>query len=150
MLAAGLADVRIGDAHPLVGGGIAQHVLDELAVARLDLGAVVERAARLVQPVGEVVAELLELAQAQQPRAAAPVDAELDARARVSGDEGGGELGLDLGDLLAKRASGGKLVTLDDERRNRGNGRPTERFVDCCHNRPSRARVYCNKVVAHE
>jgi hypothetical protein len=90
--AAGLADVGVRDPDPRVLPGLEHHVLDEPAVARLDLGAVVERAARLAQPVREVVPQLLEVAQAQQSRAAAATDAELDARARIGGDERGGEL----------------------------------------------------------
>ena len=55
--------------------------------------------------LGEVVAHTLELAEREQARAAAAAHRPVDAGARVGGDEGLGELALELGDLVAQRAA---------------------------------------------
>jgi hypothetical protein len=79
VLAARLADVLVADPEPAVLAGRQQHLLDQAAVLFLGVGAVAERPPRLGDPLGELVAELLELAQGQHPgsaaRAHAPVEA---------------------------------------------------------------------------
>ena len=71
VLAAGLADVLVRHAHPPVGSGIEEHLLDQLPVALLHVGAVGEGAAAVLHTGRQVVAELLELGQGEKARAAA-------------------------------------------------------------------------------
>ncbi len=66
--AAGLAEVGAGDPHPLVLGGGGEHTLEQLAVARLQLGPAAQRPPRLRGPRGERVAHPLELGEAGDPR----------------------------------------------------------------------------------
>jgi hypothetical protein len=100
VLAAGLPDVGVRDSDPLVALGLELHLLDQAAVLLLDVGAVVQRAAGLRQPLREVVAELLELAERQDPRPAARADLPLEARAWIRRAEELRQLGLEPGDLL--------------------------------------------------
>jgi hypothetical protein len=110
VLAAGLADVLVGHPHPLEALRLEHHLLDQPAVLLLDVGAVAERAACVGDPVGQVVAELLELAQRQQARTAAGGDGELEALARPGGAEELRQLVLEASDLTQQRPPGGALV----------------------------------------
>jgi hypothetical protein len=61
VLAAGLADVLVVNAHPLVGGGIGGHLLDQFPVRLLDDGVVVEIRLDLLDAGGKTVSNLLQL-----------------------------------------------------------------------------------------
>ena len=61
------ADTRL----PAVTLGFEHHLLDQAAVLLLDPGAVRQRAARVRHVAGELVAELLQLGQREQPRSTA-------------------------------------------------------------------------------
>ena len=74
MLAAGLADVLVGDPHPFVRLGFEQHLLDPGSGALLDPGAVADAAAGVFHAVGELVAQLLQLGE-RRAAAARPRDA---------------------------------------------------------------------------
>ena len=77
----------------------------------LDLGALGDRGARVAEPLGQLVADPLELAEIEQPRLAARrIAAECQAAHLRSGHERVGELTLEAGDLCAQRPPGGALV----------------------------------------
>jgi hypothetical protein len=68
-----------------------------------------ERGLGRVQAGGEVVAQHLELAQVQQARTAAARNGDVDRVRGEAGDERGGEVALEPGDLVAQRAARGLL-----------------------------------------
>jgi hypothetical protein len=59
--AAGLADVGVGDAHPLVLGGGLEHAAQQLSVLGLELGLLAEGVASAGNSCGERVAHPLQL-----------------------------------------------------------------------------------------
>src|SRR5947207_3344077 len=69
---------------------------------------------------GVVVARALQLAEAEQARAAATRDRPVGVRAGIGGEECDGQLALELGDLVAERATGGDLVGFDNGRQDSG------------------------------
>src|SRR4051794_19821286 len=87
VLAALLADVLRRDTPPPVALRLEHHLLDQAPVAVLDPGAVGQRAAGIRDPARQLVAELLELRQRQQPR---PAAATADGRVRHVGARPGG------------------------------------------------------------
>ena len=110
--AAGLAELGARDALPAVLGGRAAHRGEALgggrALQRGDAG-------------GELVADRLELAEPEQPRAGRGRGgaAARGLAPREGGGERGGELALQPGDLLAQVAAGGGLGRRGDGRRAR-------------------------------
>ena len=70
MLAAELPDVLVEDADPLVGGGVGDHLLDQLAVARLDVDSVVQAPLDVLPSRPERIPYALELVHGQRPRSA--------------------------------------------------------------------------------
>lgn len=68
MAAARLAEVGARDAHPLEVLWASKHRLQQLAVASLELGALPQRAMRVLDPLGKSVANRLQLAQVQRSR----------------------------------------------------------------------------------
>jgi hypothetical protein len=93
-----------------VAAGVGVHRLEHGASDPLALGADGQGAPRSLQPVGQLVAQHLELAEAEQARAAAPGDDDVDRVGREAGDERVGELALEPRDLAPQRAAGGVLV----------------------------------------
>jgi hypothetical protein len=71
-----------------VTAGVEQHLLEQQAVGRLDLDLFRELPVGLLDAVGEVVAQALELAEREQSRAAAPGYVEVDPGPREGGYEG--------------------------------------------------------------
>lgn len=67
---AGLTDVGAGDPHPLVLGRRREHLLEQLSIARLQLILPVQGPARLGDPVGEGIADALQVLQPGHPRSA--------------------------------------------------------------------------------
>lgn len=70
--AAGFADLRAGDPHPLVLGRRVEHSPKQLAVASLEILALVEGLASHGDPLGQRIAHPLELFQPRDPRLARP------------------------------------------------------------------------------
>jgi len=66
--ATGLADVGIGDAHPLVLGGGVEHASQQLAVLSLQLLLLLEGQPGSRDPIRQGVAHALQLPQAGDPR----------------------------------------------------------------------------------
>ena len=114
---AGRAHVGPGQAHPLVARGLEHHALEQQAVLLLDLGAFADRPAGGVDPLREVVANLLQVSQAEHPRTAVRRHREIDPGAWIGGDKSVGELALERGDLLAQGPSRRSLVDLDNQRK---------------------------------
>ncbi len=116
MAAAGLADRLVRDPQPLVGGRVGDHVLDQLAVLLLDVGAVTELGARRREAVGDRVADLLELGDAEHTRPAGGGYAPLDPDPRERGPEQPAELGLHAPDLAAQVGARAALLSLGEGR----------------------------------
>jgi hypothetical protein len=68
--AAGLADVLVGDPQPVVALGLGQHPFEKLAVAVLDVAAIGEDRPHVGDPAQQPVADLLQLGDPEQARAA--------------------------------------------------------------------------------
>jgi hypothetical protein len=100
VLAPRLADVLVGHPDPLVPVGLEQHLLDQLAVLLLDVSAVAESLAGLPHPFCELVAELLELNERQDPRASAGGNLPLESLAGPGRAKELGELLLQARHLL--------------------------------------------------
>lgn len=66
--AAGLADVGVGDPQPLVLGRRGQHPLQQLAVARLELGLLLQLPPRFTYPRHQRIADGLEIAEPEGAR----------------------------------------------------------------------------------
>jgi hypothetical protein len=128
VLAPGLADVLVADPLPAVLLGREQHLLDLAAVLLLDVGAVAQRAPRGLDPARELIAHVLQLAEAQQARAAGRGHGELHALARPARHEQGRQLALEPLDLIQQRAPGRALVDRD-VRREAGRRRGAEHRI---------------------
>jgi hypothetical protein len=115
--AAALADVVVGDDHPTVALGRGDHPLDEAAVRLLGLGPPRELGAGVAKPQRQGVAEPLELADREHPRAAERTDAPFDPPAREGGAEHVPELALDPADLAAQVGARAALGGLGRRRR---------------------------------
>lgn len=117
MAAARLADVGAADPQPLVLGRRREHPLEQLAVAGLQLGPFAQLDPRLGDPVGERVADRLQLAEAEHPRLGRE-----GRRPGVEADAGKGvgeeraELGFQAADLPPQLGAGKPLVAADAQR----------------------------------
>jgi hypothetical protein len=127
--AAGLADVLVGDSNPVVLLGLCDHPLEEFVVATLDLAIVVQQGAHVCDPAQEPIADLLQLADPEDPRAARRRHLVGEAAAREGGDEELRELELQTRNLTAQLNARGTLVSLQQpaeisgELRRYGSGR---------------------------
>ncbi len=111
--AAGKADVGAADPQPVVLLRGQQHALQKFAVGLLDGVAVGERAARLGGAPRERVAQLLQLAEPEDPRRTRGVDPmRHDDPAEALGDHPR-QLELELADLPAQLGAGKTLVYLE-------------------------------------
>lgn len=111
-----LADVGAGDPQPLVLGGSAQHPLEQLAVAGLELGSFLKAAARNADPGRERVADRLEVAETQRPwlaRESADAGVDLDTGKGVGEERA--ELRLETADLSPQLGARQPLVTVDPQ-----------------------------------
>jgi hypothetical protein len=109
--AAGLADVGIRDAHPLVLGGGVQHPLQQIAVLSLELGLVPEGPVGGRDPLCQGIAHPLQLPQVRDPRFAwRRSDDGLDLDPRKGLDHQVRELGLEATDLSAQLGASEALV----------------------------------------
>lgn len=68
MAATGLTDVGAGDPQPLVPGRIRQHPFEQIAVASLEFVLLLQGAPRRGDPLGEGVANALQVLEAGYPR----------------------------------------------------------------------------------
>ena len=105
------AEVLPRDPHPLEVLGRGDHLLDQLPVPRLDPLSLDEGRARLADPLGQAVANLLQLAEVEDPRS----DGEgIDPVRNLSTAEGlgedAGQLRLEAADLAAQLKSRLALV----------------------------------------
>lgn len=127
--AAALAEILVGQPRELVAPGLAEHALEQVAVARLLLPALVDDLARAAELVGEVVPQGLELGDPQEPRTAAGRrHAHVDRRARERGDQRVGEVALEALDLGPERPAGG-MVVATPEPGERGRARVDRRLA---------------------
>ena len=118
MTATRLTDVGAGDPQPLVLGGSGKHPLQQLTVAGLELGPILQLTARDADPGRERVANLLEVAETKGPRLLREgADAGIDLDAGKGVGEERAELGLETADLTAQLNSGESLVAVYAKRR---------------------------------
>ena len=114
--AAGQAEVVAAHLHPLEVRRRGQHPAQQLVVGGLDPGALAQGQTCLGDPLGQVVAQLLELAQAEDPgldRDRGDAMADLHP-AECLGEEAG-KLALEMADLASQLDTGEALVNLDME-----------------------------------
>jgi hypothetical protein len=93
-----LTDVGAGDPQPLVLGRLGQHLLEQLAIARLQFVLLVQGAPRDGDPIGKGVADPLQVLQVGDPRhvrAGRHLDVE---------DDAGKGLGREAGQLVLEAA----------------------------------------------
>ena len=115
--AAWRADVVARDPQPLVLGGSGQHPLQELAVARLEIVLRIQRAAGTGNPIGERVANPLQLLQARDTRLAEPGrhgGIEIEARKCLAVEAG--KLVLEPADLAPELGAREALVASNSKR----------------------------------
>lgn len=116
MAAARLADVGSRDLHPLVLGRRLDHPTQQLAVAPLELGALLQRHAGAGNAIGEGVAHPLELTEAGEPRTARRRDhTGVDLDARESLGRKARKLVLEPPDLAPQLGPGQTLVAAVDK-----------------------------------
>jgi hypothetical protein len=115
--AAGLADVGIGDAHPLVLGGSVEHAAQQIAVLSLELCLVPEGLLGGRNPLCQGVAYPLQLPQVRDSRFALwSSDAGFDLDPRKSLDRQVRELSLEAADLSAQLGASEALVAPHSKR----------------------------------
>jgi hypothetical protein len=102
--------------HPLEVRRRDQHLTQQLVVRGLDPGALAQGQTRLGDPLGEIVAQLLELTEAEDPGLAANRrNAVVDLDPAEGLGEEAGELTLEMADLTPQLDPGEALVDLDVE-----------------------------------
>jgi hypothetical protein len=107
----GLADIAIGDPHPLEPGGLGQHLAQQVSVARLQFRPLREGMMRLRDPGGQIVADPLELSKIEDLRGAGAGRhraVELESRERLS--EKRRQLPLETADLPSQLSASSTLV----------------------------------------
>ncbi|MBS1894413.1 MAG: hypothetical protein JST59_24190 [Actinobacteria bacterium] len=95
-------EVGAADPQPAEAIGVGEHLVKELAVGLLEGIALHQGAARLGDPTGERVADLLELTQVEHPRRSRGGDPVRDDDAPESLGDQAAELPLEPGDLPAQ------------------------------------------------
>lgn len=114
--AARLADVAAGDFHPLEVSGRRQHLAQQLAVAGLNPRPLMQGEAGVGDPLRQLVAQALQLAQVEDPRLRRDRG---DAVGNLDTAEGlgekVGELALEVTDLAPQLNAGEALVDFDAE-----------------------------------
>ncbi len=115
--AAGLAEVVAADPDPLELGRRGQHPAQQLAVGGLDPGALAQPQARVGHPLGQLVAQPLQLAEIEDPRRpGGGVDAVVDLDPAEGLRQEAGQLALEAADLTAQLGPGEALVDRDVKR----------------------------------
>jgi hypothetical protein len=118
--ATGLAKIVARDAQPLEVLGAGEHPLQQLAIAGLELGAVAQGLARVLDPIRKSVANRLQLAKVECPRLARDgghVGDELQTREGIGHQ--GRELSLEAADLTPQLGAGEPLVAAYPQRASR-------------------------------
>jgi hypothetical protein len=112
LIAAAARHAQIGarDTGETVAAGVGVHRFQHRTSGLLTLGAGGQGAPRALQLGGQIVAQLLELPQAEQARSAAAGHDDIDRVEREAGDQGVGQLTLEPGDLAPQRAARRVLV----------------------------------------
>lgn len=114
--ATGLAEVGAGHPHPLEVLRARQHGAQQLATGGLAAGALAQRRPRRADPLGESVAQTLEITEVEDPRVRARrLDAVLDRDPPKALRQQPGELELEPPDLSPQLGAGGALVDADGE-----------------------------------
>jgi hypothetical protein len=99
-------------------GGSGQHLLQQLTVAGLELGSILQPAARDSDPCRERVADRLEVAETQGPRLLREgADARIDLDTGEGVGEERAELSLETADLTPQLNPGESLVAVYAKRR---------------------------------
>jgi hypothetical protein len=115
--AAGLADIRAGDPQPLELGRAVKHAIEQVAIPCLQLGPLGERHASVTDALGELVADPLELTEAEGARLKCGRDyGRVDLQARKGLGPHARELMLEPADLAAQVGAREALVTAGRER----------------------------------
>ncbi len=118
--AAGLADVGAGDPHPLVLLRRREHLLEQIAIARLQLVLATQGATRLGDAVGEGVADALQVLQprhSRRVRGGGHLGVDGDAREGLRREAP--ELVLEAADLAPQLGAGEALVAPHPKHRER-------------------------------
>jgi len=114
--AAGKTEVLTRDPHPLEVPGCGDHLLDQLLVLRLEPGALGKGRVRLTDPLGQPVANRLQLTEVENARSRGN---RFDAMRQLGMAEGlaeeAGQLRLEAADLTAQLEPRPALVDLDLE-----------------------------------
>lgn len=132
MPAAELADVGIGDAHPLVLGGSVEHAAQQIAVLSLELCLVPEGLAAGRDPLCQGIAHPLQLSQVRDPRFTLwSGDAGFDLDPRKGLDHQVRELGLEAADLSAQLGASEALVAPHPKRDRRIQFEQIRHPVEC-------------------
>ena len=114
--AARLADVVAGHLHPLVSGGIGEHLLQELAIPALERGPLAQGEASVGDPGGKGVANPLQLPEIEDARLGRESgDAVLDLGAAEGFGEEARQLALHTADLAAQLRPRVALVGLEKQ-----------------------------------
>lgn len=117
---AGLADVGPRDPHPLVLGGRRQHLLQQLAVAGLEFVLLAQSVTRPADPLGERVADPLELVETGDARRGkAGRDPGIEREARKGLGTEAGKLMFEPPDLPAQLSAREALVASHTKRSKR-------------------------------
>ncbi len=114
MTASRLTEVGAGDPQPLELGGIGEHPLEQLPVGGLERRSLSKRVARSGDPHCQRVANLLQLAEADQPRLGrGGRNRRVEREARECLARQPGQLALEAADLPPQLGTGETLVALD-------------------------------------
>lgn len=120
MAAAGLTDVGAGDPHPLVLGRGRDHLLEQLAIAPLQLVLSTQGQTRRGDAVGEDIPNALQVLQVRHPRRIrAGRHRRIDRDARESLRREARELVLEAADLTPQLGAGEALVAPQPKHRER-------------------------------
>ncbi len=112
--AARLTDVGACDPQPLVLGRGGQHPLEQLAIAGLELGALLQLKPGLADPRRQRVADNLQLAQAKRPRLTRNgADSGVDREARKGIGDEGAKLSFEAPDLTPQLSARKSLVPVE-------------------------------------
>lgn len=98
---AALADVVVGDDHPVMALRVGDHPLQKGALFLFGVGARGQLALRVAKPLGKRITDALEIPDGQHPRAADSADPPLDAGARKARGKQLAEATLEHSDLAA-------------------------------------------------
>jgi hypothetical protein len=106
-------EVGAADPQPTEAGGVGEHLVQQLAVGPLEVVALDQGPTGVGDPVGERVADLLELTQVEQARRTRGGDPVWDDDPPQTLGDQATELPLELGDLPAQLGAGKTLVDRD-------------------------------------